>query len=143
MDGVHFVTERINGKDHPILKFIMARTTTTEIVGGDSLLEPQGYGCFIFICQWAKGDNYKSNTCDWDVGCENGLLFKSGEVRKTGQMDYRVMIDEAKKNSACCSTDSSCGCNLKGIATLTNSKGQYARVSMDFLCNLNTYVCRV
>jgi len=115
------------------------------IIPGTLKMEPQGHGCFFGFCQWGDGTVTHDPTCSWPgMRCDqNTHILLPGESKEVF-MDFTEALDSASGTTGCCSTDSSCGCNLRGLSTFNNARdGDYCKMYMWFQCNLNTYVCSV
>jgi len=106
------------------------------IQGGTVTLVTEGYGCAWFICMWQDGPTVTQATCTFNgIQCVDGNLLTSNE-KKMLTVDFHEAIETAKNTDGCCEVDSSCGCMIRGTATMSNvGDGEYAKVTMAFSCN--------
>jgi len=129
------------------LNFHIHNPHGTPIVGGTATLETEGHGCFFTFCAWQKGPTQTDDTCSYyeSLGCHPGsgnrIILNKDESRSV-HMDFTPAVTIAAGTSGCCTNANTCGCMLRGTATLKNSQiGEYAKVYMEFTCNLKTKVC--
>lgn len=59
-----------------VLHMTIQNTLNSPVVGGETTLHTEGYGCFFFLCDWVEGPAMTNSTCDYTA------LECSSEVRK-------------------------------------------------------------
>jgi len=136
---LHILTMKFEGTK---LIWEVQNKATVDIVGGNTRMTTQGYGCFIFFCQWQNGPVVDMNTCDYNgIECEDGKLI-NGSSHKTLVTDFREAIIQARDTDGCCSVDSGCGCMIKGVSVMKNDElGEYSQISLAFKCDFKTLEC--
>mmetsp|Transcript_28710 Transcript_28710/g.31880 ORF Transcript_28710/g.31880 Transcript_28710/m.31880 type:complete len:175 (+) Transcript_28710:845-1369(+) len=144
---VQFKSMRFAGS---VLTAEIENTGSSPIDAGNLVMETEGYGCIVFLCMWGEGPTLDDPTCSWPgMNCQNGNLINGGET-KVVTMDFEEALEEAKQTTGCCSVDRSCnatpgeaGCMLRGLATFSNGGGDYAKVFVEFTCDLSSNECTV
>jgi len=118
----------------PVLHVDAHNTGTTALQGGRLVMETQGYGCILFICQWADGPVLDNATCDWGWCEDDGTLLQPGQ-HKRFTMNFTEALIEANNTNGCCSRDRE-GNNLRGTSIFTNNGLETAAVFMSFYCDI-------